>query len=95
MAYRITEDCNNCRACEPECPNNAISEGANIFVIDSGKCTECVTFNMEPACAAICPVDACISDEQRVETEAQLVEKVKKLHPEKIVPENFPSHFKK
>ncbi len=27
MAIRITEDCINCGACEPECPNHAIYEG--------------------------------------------------------------------
>ena len=27
MAIHITEDCINCGACEPECPNNAIYEG--------------------------------------------------------------------
>ena len=27
MAIIITDDCINCGACEPECPNNAIYEG--------------------------------------------------------------------
>ena len=27
MAIRITDECINCGACEPECPNNAIYEG--------------------------------------------------------------------
>lgn len=27
MAIMITEECINCGACEPECPNNAIYEG--------------------------------------------------------------------
>jgi ferredoxin len=27
MSYKITEECINCGACEPECPNNAIYEG--------------------------------------------------------------------
>ena len=27
MATMITNDCINCGACEPECPNNAISQG--------------------------------------------------------------------
>lgn len=94
MAYIITDSCNNCRACEPECPNNAISEGPDIFEIEPAKCTECVTFNDTPACAAICPVDACITDQNRVETEAQLVEKVKQLYPGKAIPDSFPSHFK-
>lgn len=29
MAYRITEECINCGACYPECPNDAIYEGGN------------------------------------------------------------------
>ncbi|MDP6908038.1 MAG: 4Fe-4S dicluster domain-containing protein [Flavobacteriales bacterium] len=28
MAIKITDECINCGACEPECPNNAIYEGA-------------------------------------------------------------------
>ncbi len=28
MAYKINEDCINCGACEPECPNSAIYEGS-------------------------------------------------------------------
>ena len=95
MAYKIIDTCNNCRACAPECPNNAIDEGPDIFEIRPDSCTECVTFNAQPACAAICPVDACIVDDAHIETEEQLVEKVKKLHPGKDIPENFPSHFKK
>lgn len=27
MAYKITEECINCGACEPECPNSSIYEG--------------------------------------------------------------------
>ena len=44
MATRITEDCTSCGACEDECPTNAISLGAEIFVIDPDSCTECVGF---------------------------------------------------
>ena len=29
MAIKITDECINCGACEPECPNNAIYEGGN------------------------------------------------------------------
>jgi ferredoxin len=42
MAYKITEECISCGACEPECANEAISEGSEIYVIDPDKCTECV-----------------------------------------------------
>ncbi len=52
MAYRITEECIACGACEAECPVEAISEGDGIFVINPDTCTEC------GACADVCPTDA-------------------------------------
>ena len=42
MALKITDECINCDVCEPECPNDAISQGEEIYVIDPHKCTECV-----------------------------------------------------
>jgi ferredoxin len=42
MPCYITEDCISCRACEPECPNQAISEGETIYIINPDKCTECI-----------------------------------------------------
>ena len=42
MALMITDECINCDVCEPECPNNAISQGDEIYIIDPAKCTECV-----------------------------------------------------
>ncbi len=95
MAYKIIDTCNNCRACETECPNGAITEGPDIFVINPELCTECVAFNSAPACATCCPVESCITDETHVESEAELLVKVKKLHPNKTIAENYPSHFKK
>ncbi len=56
MALMINYDCIACAACETDCPNEAISAGP-IFVIDPKKCTECVGYNDEPACMAICPVE--------------------------------------
>ena len=41
MALIITDECINCDVCEPECPNEAISAGEEIYVIDPAKCTEC------------------------------------------------------
>ena len=82
MATMITEECINCGACEPECPNQAISQGEDIFVIDPMLCTECVGFNEKEACAAVCPVDCCIPDPRIPETEAVLYDRAKKLHPE-------------
>ncbi|MDQ7794422.1 MAG: YfhL family 4Fe-4S dicluster ferredoxin [bacterium] len=75
MAYKITEDCANCGVCEPECPNQAISEGPETYVIDPDKCTECVGFYDEAQCAAVCPVDACVPDPEHRETKEELLAK--------------------
>jgi ferredoxin len=59
MALLITDECINCDVCEPECPNDAIYLGAEIYEIDPAKCTECVGHFDEPQCVQVCPV-ACI-----------------------------------
>ncbi len=59
MALMITDECINCDVCEPECPNQAISQGAEIYEIDPSRCTECVGHFNEPQCVEVCPV-ACI-----------------------------------
>jgi Fe-S-cluster-containing hydrogenase component 2 len=95
MATMITQDCINCGACEPECPNNAISQGPTVFVIDPKLCTECVGFHDYEACAAVCPVDVCVTDPNNVESEEVLIARAKELHPETTFPENFESRFRK
>ena len=80
MATMITNECINCGACEPECPNNAISQGETIFIIDPKLCTECVGFHDYEACAAVCPVDCCVPDEMYQETVDDLMEKKSRLH---------------
>ena len=114
MAIIITDECINCGACEPECPNTAIYEGAENWRYSQGtslegdiellngvklnaedeqdpisdeyyfivpdKCTECKGFHDEPQCAAVCPVDCCIPDENHVETEEELLNKQQFLH---------------
>ena len=82
MATHITEDCINCGACEPECPNEAISEGDEIYVIDPTLCTECVGFYDHEACQAVCPVECCLPDENNEEDEATLIARALKLHPD-------------
>ncbi len=82
MATTITDACINCGVCESECPNQAISEGPVRFEIDPARCTECVGFHDEEQCAAVCPVDCCIPDPERAETEADLFERAVVLHPE-------------
>ena len=82
MAYKITEECISCGACEPECPNQAISEGETIYVIDPDKCTECVGHFDVSQCAAVCPVDCCVSDPDHKETKEELMTKFKRLQPE-------------
>ena len=114
MAIMITDECINCGACEPECPNNAIYEGGIEWAISDGttvqgeytleggkstdvndkhdpvsddyyyivpdKCTECVGFHEEPQCAAVCPVDCCVPDPERRESEEVLTARKERLH---------------
>ena len=114
MAIIITDECINCGACEPECPNTAIYEGADdwrykygtslkgrvvlpsgeevdadtphtpisddIYYIVPGKCTECKGFHDEPQCAAVCPVDCCVPDDNHVESEETLLNRQAFLH---------------
>ena len=116
MAIKITDECINCGACEPECPINAIYESAvdwrasdgtilsgmitfpsgltldadeaqppvsdDTYFIVTDKCTECIGFHNEPQCAAVCPVDCCVPDEDHVETEEQLLTKKAFMHGE-------------
>ena len=79
MALLITEDCINCAACEPECPNSAIIAGDDIFIVDAARCTECVGHFDESQCVAVCPVDCIKADAGRTETREQLQEKFERL----------------
>ena len=95
MATMITSDCINCGACEPECPNNAISQGDPVYVIDPLLCTECVGFHDYEACAAVCPVDVCVTDPNNVETEEALIARARALHSQTDFGDNFQSRFRK
>jgi NAD-dependent dihydropyrimidine dehydrogenase PreA subunit len=95
MATMITAECINCGACEPECPNNAISQGDPVYVIDPLLCTECVGFHDYEACAAVCPVDVCVTDPNNIESEDVLVARARALHPEVTIGDSFQSRFRK
>lgn len=75
MALKITEECINCDVCEPECPNQAISQGPEIYVIDPNRCTECVGHFDEPQCQQVCPVDCIPTDPNFIESKESLWEK--------------------
>ena len=110
MATIITEECINCGACEPECPNTAIYEGdveweaedgtmraalvEDIYYIAPEKCTECVGFFDQEQCAAVCPVDCCIPNPDIPEEEAGLLERAMRLHPDAKIPDPPPSRFR-
>ena len=94
MALLITDECINCGACEPECPNSAIYEGGiecklnnnshaplstDYFYIVPDKCTECVGFYDEPQCMNVCPVDCIIKDPEHVESSEELLSKKERL----------------
>jgi ferredoxin len=79
MALMITEECINCDVCEPECPNGALSQGDDIYVIDPGQCTECVGHFNSPQCIEVCPVDCIVLDPEHVESKGELQAKFEKL----------------
>ena len=79
MALMITDECINCDVCEPECPNSAISQGPEIYVIDPGKCTECVGHFDTPQCVEVCPVDCIPVNPDFVESRVVLLAKYEGL----------------
>lgn len=83
MALKITKDCINCDVCAPECPNEAIHLGPDIYIIDPNQCTECVGHYNEPQCVIVCPVNCIFSDPERKETPQQLREKFEQLQAKK------------
>ena len=80
MALMITDACINCDVCEPECPNDAIFAGEEIYEIDPLKCTECVGAKDEPQCKLVCPSDCIVRNPDFDETPEQLQEKYAALH---------------
>ena len=56
MALRITEECINCDACAPRCPNEAIYYGEEHYLIDVQLCNECKGHFEQPQCIEVCPV---------------------------------------
>ena len=79
MALMITDACINCDVCEPECPNQAISTGSEIYVIDPGRCTECVGHFDEPQCVQVCPVSCIPVNPAHVESREQLQARYERL----------------
>jgi len=56
MALTINEDkCARCGVCEPECPNEAIFQTEDAYVINPSLCTECKERYGEPLCEEVCP----------------------------------------
>jgi ferredoxin len=81
MAMKIVDTCISCAACESECPNQAISDGDPIFLVDAQKCTECVGAFDAPKCVEVCPVEgAIINDPDLVESKDALLAKYQQLH---------------
>ncbi len=79
MALKITDQCINCDVCEPECPNGAISQGPEYYVIDPARCTECVGHFDQPQCREVCPVDCIPLDPEHPETRDALQAKYVRL----------------
>ncbi len=54
LAHVITDECTSCGVCVEACPTEAISEGSEIYVIDSALCDDCGD------CVEECPVECII-----------------------------------
>jgi len=80
MALKILDSCINCDMCDPECPNGAITLGADIYEIDVDKCTECIGHYDQPTCVSVCPIDCVKPDLDHVEDEDALLAKFIRLH---------------
>ncbi|HHE6469963.1 TPA: YfhL family 4Fe-4S dicluster ferredoxin [Providencia rettgeri] len=81
MSLLITKRCINCDMCEPECPNDAIFMGNEIYEIDSSLCTECVGHYDKPTCQSVCPINnTIIIDPNHIESQEQLWDKFVMIH---------------
>ena len=85
MALMITDECINCDVCEPECPNDAISMGKEIYEINPNKCTECVGHYDKPQCQIVCPIACIPTDPANMESAAQLMQKYHDLQNKKLL----------
>ena len=79
MALIITDECINCDVCEPECPNGAITQGDETYVINPDLCTECVGHYETSQCQEVCPVDCITKDPAHDETPEQLQAKADRI----------------
>ena len=79
MSLKILDTCINCDVCEPVCPNKAIAQGEVVYVIDPALCTECVGHYDEPQCMVVCPVECIENDPAHVESEGDLLAKLRRL----------------
>ncbi|MBP6117444.1 MAG: YfhL family 4Fe-4S dicluster ferredoxin [Neisseriaceae bacterium] len=83
MSLFITDECINCDVCEPECPNEAIYQGDEIYEIHPHLCTQCVGHYDEPQCQQVCPVDCILIDPEHDETPEQLQAKYEEITADK------------
>jgi len=79
MALFITDECINCDVCEPECPNGAIAQGDEIYIITPNLCTECVGHFAESQCVEVCPVDCILVDPEHEESQEVLMQRYTEL----------------
>jgi ferredoxin len=80
MALMINDLCTACDACEPVCPNKAITAAQPLYIIDPLKCTECVGAEDEPQCRLVCPAECIVENPDFVESQSELLEKYQQLH---------------
>src|SRR5262249_10470045 len=105
-----TSECINCGACEPECPNTAIYQGAvewqapdgamhpplsnEIFYIGPEKGTEGGGFHDHGAGPPVWPGGCWVPNPDLPQPHPVLLTRARALHPTETIPDDAPSRFK-
>ena len=64
----ITNQYINCDVCKPECSNSAITQGEEIYGINSRLCTEYIYHFETSQCVEVCPVNCIPKDPDKTKT---------------------------
>ncbi|MEI6666956.1 MAG: 4Fe-4S binding protein [Acidobacteriota bacterium] len=59
MARKITDKCISCGSCADVCPDGAVSEGRDTYVVDAARCKDC------GKCEKNCQEDAIVADRKQ------------------------------
>jgi ferredoxin len=78
LAFRITGDCIECKACLEACEYQAIfhvrsPDAHPCFTIDPSACSHCWPFDQHPRCVNVCPIECIVIDAECPTPPLQLI----------------------